>query len=329
MKSCPRCGSEGPFGKNTSQPDGLGSYCRKCVAEITKQKYEKLKSEGRCVRCGAKDVEMRGVKCIGCIAIEKQKREGRAATNSYVAPDPERKCSRCGSRGPFGKNRTHPDGLNYYCRVCENDKSREWYLKHKAEGRCANCGAPGQWQGVNCDMCASSFRNKRLARRQSGVCPQCARPVLSGYVYCSLCVGRKRERRRERRDSGLCVRCGVKSVIGPRCVKHAAAQVWKNSKLASKRKGHEPIVLPLEEFIRWYTEHFDRADGNCEWCGTALALDNAEPKTDHDHETGVPRALVCGSCNTLEGHYRSYGVERFKKVVAVLDTFYVQKKASA
>lgn len=44
---------------------------------------------------------------------------------------------------------------------------------------------------------------------------------------------------------------------------------------------------------------WDWQDGRCAWCGT----DRSDRfVTDHCHMTGLVRGLLCGRCNTVEGH---------------------------
>jgi len=50
-------------------------------------------------------------------------------------------CTTCPSLGKpqevskFGKNTTSPDGLHWYCRVCNNAKQREWKLANPEKVR--------------------------------------------------------------------------------------------------------------------------------------------------------------------------------------------------
>lgn len=51
-------------------------------------------------------------------------------------------------------------------------------------------------------------------------------------------------------------------------------------------------------------------DGRCAICKTDLYEDKA-PHTDHDHETGVFRGILCSNCNT--------GIGMFKEDPWILD----------
>lgn len=49
-----------------------------------------------------------------------------------------KRCSNCGDykpRSEFGRDRSRPDGLTYWCRGCKNARSRERYVKKGHPGR--------------------------------------------------------------------------------------------------------------------------------------------------------------------------------------------------
>lgn len=59
-------------------------------------------------------------------------------TANYPQPVGKR-CSRCGSQGPFWRNLGLKDGLSYHCTSCQNEMSRRWRAanraRHLAEGQ--------------------------------------------------------------------------------------------------------------------------------------------------------------------------------------------------
>lgn len=129
----------------------------------------------------------------------------------------------------------------------------------------------------------------------------------------------KQQRRMDRRRTGRCVVCAdAPAVVGVRCVRHAAMTVWRNSHLAAERKGHKAVHLSQDDFVVWYVQRWNRADGCCEWCGEKFG---DRVVMDHDHETGAPRALVCNSCNMIEGYIKGYGVERIERVINALKVY--------
>ena len=51
-----------------------------------------------------------------------------------------KQCSKCREtlpRDAFSKNVQNPDGLAYYCRLCNAEKQREWKTAHPEEVRAA------------------------------------------------------------------------------------------------------------------------------------------------------------------------------------------------
>lgn len=58
---------------------------------------------------------------------------------------------------------------------------------------------------------------------------------------------------------------------------------------------------------RMTIEELSLADGVklCQACGVELSTDNpAQRQTDHDHESGHVRGILCRDCNLAEGHLR-------------------------
>jgi hypothetical protein len=78
-----------------------------------------------------------------------------------------------------------------------------------------------------------------------------------------------------------------------------------------KTHGWSPFAMSMDDFIAWYTTRLEAAKGLCECCGEPFGSRIA---VDHDHITGEVRALLCTTCNTIEG----YGLAKLKKVVAMM-----------
>ena len=114
-------------------------------------------------------------------------------------------------------------------------------------------------------------------------------------------------------ECGLCLKCRHKRARAKWYAKKGRAyhRRWKQKNRArvtyrslnrdSRRAGYAGICLSIEAFEQWYAKHLEIAAGRCEWC----RIPTSSFYTDHDHETGMPRALVCKSCNLLEGNARS------------------------
>ena len=66
------------------------------------------------------------------------------------------------------------------------------------------------------------------------------------------------------------------------------------------------------ESYQQYEELYIRAKGKCEACGRKLAKENGNTEIptanlDHDHRNGMPRGILCSSCNRA-----IHEVERFR-----------------
>ena len=76
---CIGCGGVRPRGR---------LYCRTCRKpknENAKERYYRLKSEGRCVRCG-EDAMGNGVQCVRCADIQNAAKAERKARAAGMAP---------------------------------------------------------------------------------------------------------------------------------------------------------------------------------------------------------------------------------------------------
>jgi Autographiviridae endonuclease VII len=45
----------------------------------------------------------------------------------------------------------------------------------------------------------------------------------------------------------------------------------------------------------WYKAQLEKQDGKCAICHEVMDV----PFIDHNHETGIPRSLLCRKCNTI------------------------------
>lgn len=66
-----------------------------------------------------------------------------------------KKCSKCGSLGPFNKNRSTKDGLSCWCKKCDNEASR----KYRQENKKAFAESIARWKRKN------KKRNKEINDR--------------------------------------------------------------------------------------------------------------------------------------------------------------------
>ena len=99
---------------------------------------------------------------------------------------------------------------------------------------------------------------------------------------------------------------------GPRCASH-----WRAYKKLAKSGAHERRVrteygLKPGEYGKLYLAQ----GGTCAICQRATGA-TRRLSVDHDHKTGLVRALVCRPCNDLLGHLRD-DVEAARRLVAYL-----------
>jgi hypothetical protein len=62
-----------------------------------------------------------------------------------------------------------------------------------------------------------------------------------------------------------------------------------------------PKQLKQSEIVEVRNELIMNQLGKCVLCGAILSDENQTPHTDHDHNTGRIRGILCPSCNTTEG----------------------------
>ncbi len=71
-------------------------------------------------------------------------------TSLAKAPSSVKTCSKCGSEGPFNKNRCEPDGLQKWCKVCQKNASAKSYAanpkKYLARTRAYQKAHPEQYK---------------------------------------------------------------------------------------------------------------------------------------------------------------------------------------
>ena len=103
-------------------------------------------------------------------------------------------CPACGQQQPvsaFGRNRSLPDGLSFYCRACNRERSNRFYRdRRRAEGREVRdlswVPAGSRW----CPVCQQAIalsdyaKNSRTASGFGSRCRRCANDANSaGYFY--------------------------------------------------------------------------------------------------------------------------------------------------
>ena len=189
---------------------------------------------------------------------------------------------------------------------------RQQYDARRAAGICVKCGArPAEPGRAQCTPCAVEVRQGQIKRQSHGRCPNCSIPVEQSGL-CGSCKETARARRLKRLERGCCSKCGVPAIRGTQCARCAAGSVLAQARYRAKRGNYLPILMSVDDFTAWYCSSLATADGHCAWCREPFG--KRGPIVDHDHATGIPRALVCHPCNVVEG----FGVRRIECVLAAL-----------
>ncbi|MBU1173431.1 MAG: hypothetical protein KKD44_28005 [Proteobacteria bacterium] len=152
VKECTKCGeckAIDEFYKAKNGKYGKLSMCKECYSKDNKryiaENNNPRKTEGTkvCTKCGGeKDVSefssrkrnKDGLleKCKACCAeYNKEKKE-----RSVLVTEGIKACSRCGKEKSvleFGKLSTSSDGLNYWCKECENKRKKVQRTKHRVK----------------------------------------------------------------------------------------------------------------------------------------------------------------------------------------------------
>lgn len=154
-------------------------------------------------------------------------------------------CPRCQRTQPFtcfGRNKTLPDGLSYYCLDCNREKAREWYrtqvektgrtLRERDDSppgfkRCSACrrvlpesdfhSAAGQPRGraTYCKGCRSELQKVAHLRQKYGLSPEeLSALLLAQGDVCAICRVRPAEHVDHDHATGqvrgvLCFPCNV------------------------------------------------------------------------------------------------------------------------
>jgi hypothetical protein len=102
-------------------------------------------------------------------------------------------------------------------------------------------------------------------------------------------------------------------------------RLWRDkNRLKVRREVYEKSLLRNYGLtLAEYEQMFSAQDGLCAICGlpeTALNRDGSIRRlhVDHDHETGMVRALLCSACNSVLGYIEAHP-ERVPHAMAYLD----------
>lgn len=89
------------------------------------RKLDKTKNKiDRCPQCGGEKISSSAV-CRICYAANVRAR----------AIQKDRRCSRCGSSGPFNRNNRRVSGLSAWCKMCDNESASQWQKNNPSQAR--------------------------------------------------------------------------------------------------------------------------------------------------------------------------------------------------
>lgn len=183
-KKCSTCGVTkllDEFGPRAACRDGRRSYCRKCNTASVQGLRKGRKEAGECTYFGCvspaafgltqcayhKDEHLARQKAIRTAnpethrkymreAIQRNKSRTSAqieADRLRLRPDGTKRCRRCREVRPlreFHQSAAMPDGLNYTCRGCVRQRTRQQHARRVASWAerglyaCSYCGAPAE-----------------------------------------------------------------------------------------------------------------------------------------------------------------------------------------
>ena len=211
-----------------------------------KERYEKRKQSGMCVKCGKVPPRPNRVCCETCAEKDRVRRDETREFFKKMGL-----CARCGKHKVYGSRvecldcAEHMSKLNFVCRN-----------KNKA-------------------IIAEKARKKLAELKEKGICCKCKhRAVVPGKTYCPICLYKKRERSREERNRkrndfiprserysyGLCYRCGDKLDTDKRLCskcsnalvenfkgKRAENHIWKQNNQLLFAKRVKDNEIPVDE----------------------------------------------------------------------------------
>jgi len=231
-----------------------------------------------------------------------------------------KRCSKCGIEKPlsdFNRNHVRKDGVQVFCRSCENIYRKARYVPApprirvpRTEKRCSHCGMVKP---------LSDFYRRRRNSENPGASSECKR---CNYEIQHAIVLANQKRKRElilaRREKKCCI-CKIVKPLDqfPVCRtrldgKNSTCKSCLLSYQRQRRKTIRGKLMRKEIYLKrdhdittaQYSDLLRKQNYVCAICGRNGHI-KGKPSlaVDHDHRTGKIRGLLCFNCNTGLGKF--------------------------
>lgn len=264
----------------------------------------------------------------------------REPTQAPMSLDGEegKTCSKCSKSWPPDHFKTH----SRTCRACRQAYAREYARQVRAEGNrvtlvprscrlCSNAFLPQHWKTQFCsDPCRQTWYGNRCKDQKR--CRSCrqVKDLSTGFdrlsSSCRECVSLFADRRRR------CNKCAVIKAwteFPPRdgSPEEPASVCWECSR-ARGREYHSRDQVKGQRRERRFRERYGITGAAYEQmladqgglCAICQEPSNKPLHVDHDHATGVVRALLCFGCNALLGHCQE-DIVRLRSAIKYLERY--------
>ena len=196
-----------------------------------------------------------------------------------------KRCARCKTEKPvvdFNKNKGRSDGLQVYCRPCQNTATKESGIRRRQS-------APEVYKR---QLKESARRRREMYRNSEEYRKQIKLKNRENYLN-------NPDRRVKQRVAYL----KWLSKPGNREIVRDRSKLWKAKNPERHQKSEKNAYLArnygitLEDYEQMIVEQ----DSKCKICDKVFS---ETPNVDHDHSTGEVRGLLCGDCNRAIGLLR-------------------------